>query len=132
MLPQKINKSESSASEIPSRTKHDVAGTAFADGPGPGAAAGGQESPEEAQGEGKRQRRPQTTAQHVRQGEPGVAATQSLVYAVSFVYSPNTPHITRPDLHGCFFKRAFFLRATTFVLHLTVCLLQKFSRIQSI
>lgn len=78
-----------------------MAANVLADGPGPGAAAGGQEKPEEAQGESKLRRGPETTAQHVCEGELSVVAAQSLVYTISFVYRPNTSHITRPDLHGC-------------------------------
>lgn len=63
---------------------HHVTDLVFADGPGPGTAAGSQEGSEEEQGEGEWQQRPQTTAIHVRQGEPGVTAdaAQSLVYTL--------------------------------------------------
>lgn len=100
----------------------DVAGLVFADGPGPGAAAGGQESSEEAREEGKRRWRPETTARHVRQGEPGdAAAAQSLVYTVSFVYRPNTTHASQPHLYMVVFVRQlFFLPDTMFVLHFAV------------
>lgn len=80
-----------------------MAGDAFADGRGPGAPAGSQESPEEAQGQGKR-RWPEPTAQDVCQGEPGAATAQSLVYTDGFVDSPNTPRITRHDLRDGFPK----------------------------